>query len=251
MSGSWVHILDPTSTLQLQFGKSISDIPNTVAFENVPADLIQKVGLGPELVEYRLGTIISGFAPADYFGGTPIVQPNRPADNWQVKGNYSKVIGSHTLKTGADFMRATMTRQQASHGVDFTRRETADLARSATTGDAMASMLLNVPNFSTRRNIIESLRFGGNLGLFIQDSWKVNQRLTVNLGLRFDYAWVPQYGTREELNIFSGNGNTDTGEYVIFDTPPACSASQQRAVHPDAGRQSPRERELRQRGYAL
>lgn len=226
MSGSWVHVMSPTSTLHVQFGKSISDIPNTVAFENVPSDLIQKVGLGPELVQYRLGTIISGFAPADYFSGTPIVQPNRPADNWQIKGNYTKIVGNHTLKAGGDFMRATMTRQQASHGVDFTRRETADLARSATTGDAMASMLLNVPNFSTRRNIIESLRFGGNLGLFIQDSWKVNQRLTINLGLRFDYAWVPQYGTREELNIFSGNANTDTGEYVILDTPPACSASQ-------------------------
>lgn len=226
MSGSWVHVMSPTSTLHVQFGKSISDIPNTVAFENVPSDLIQKVGLGPELVQYRLGTIISGFSPADYFSGTPIVQPNRPADNWQIKGNYTKIVGNHTLKAGGDFMRATMTRQQASHGVDFTRRETADLARSATTGDAMASMLLNVPNFSTRRNIIESLRFGGNLGLFIQDSWKVNQRLTINLGLRFDYAWVPQYGTREELNIFSGNANTDTGEYVILDTPPACSASQ-------------------------
>ncbi|HYO80800.1 MAG TPA: carboxypeptidase-like regulatory domain-containing protein [Bryobacteraceae bacterium] len=226
MSASWVHIMDPTSTLQVQFGKSISDIPNTVAFENVPSDLIQKVGLGPELVQYRLGTIVSGFSPADYFGGTPIVQPNRPADNWQLKGTWSKIVGSHTLKIGGDFMSATMRRQQASHGVDFTRRETADLARSATTGDAMASMLLNVPNFSTRRNIIESLRFGGNLGLFIQDSWKVNQKLTVNLGLRFDNAWVPQFGTREELNIFSGNANTDTGEYVIFDTPPACSATQ-------------------------
>jgi hypothetical protein len=226
ISGSWVHVIDPTSTLQVQFGKSISDIPNTVAFENVPDDLIQKVGLGPELVQYRLGTIISGFSPADYFGGTPIIQPNRPADNWQFKGNYTKIIGSHTLRAGGEFMRATMSRQQASHGVDFTRRETADLARSATTGDAMASMLLNVPNFSTRRNIVESLRFGGNLGLFLQDSWKVNQKLTVNLGLRFDNAWVPQYGTREELNIFSGNGNTDTGEYVIFDTPPACSGSQ-------------------------
>lgn len=233
MSASWVHIMSPTATLQLQFGKSISDIPNTVAFENTPTDLISKVGLGPEIVQYRLGTIVSGFAPADYFGGAPIVQPNRPADNWQFKGNYTKIAGNHTIKSGADFMRATMTRQQASHGVDFTRRETADLNRSATTGDSMASMLLNVPNFSTRRNIVESLRFGGNLGLFIQDSWKVTPKLTLNLGLRFDHAWVPQYGTREELNIFSGNGNTDNGQYVIYDTPPACSSTQRAPCIPN------------------
>ena len=28
LSGSWVHIFGPTSTLQIQFGKSISDIPS-------------------------------------------------------------------------------------------------------------------------------------------------------------------------------------------------------------------------------
>lgn len=226
MAASWVHILSPTATLQMQFGKSISDIPTQTKFEDIPADLPDRVGLGKELVQYRLGTIISGFNVADYFSGTPIVAPNRPADNWQVRTNYTQVVGSHTIKFGGEFIKATMRRQQASHGVDFTRRETADLSRSAVTGDAFASFLLNVPNFSTRRNIIETLRFGGNLGLFLQDSWKVTQRLTVNVGMRFDYAWVPQYGTEKDGNIFTGNANTDTGEYVILKTPPPCSATQ-------------------------
>jgi len=223
MSASWVHVMGPTSTLQIQFGKSISDIPQLRKFEDVPDDLIERVGLGPELVNYRLGTVISGFGASDYFGGTPIIAPNRPADNWQIKGNYTKILGNHTLKFGGEFMRATMRRQQASHGVSFRRIETADLARSATTGDSIASMLLNVPYFSTRRNILESLRFGGNLGLYAQDSWKATQRLTVNFGLRFDYAWVPQYGTVEDGNIYTGNANTDTGEYAILMTPPPCS----------------------------
>lgn len=226
MAGSWVHIVSPAATFQLQFGRSISDIPTQTRFEDIPSDLAQRVGLGNELVQYRLGNIISGFGVADYFGGVPIVAPNRPADNWQLRGNYTQITGSHTLKFGAEFMQATMRRQQASHGVDFTRRETADLARSATTGDAFASFLLNVPNFSTRRNIIETLRFGGNLGMFVQDTWKVTPRLTINAGLRFDYAWVPQYGTVADGNIFTGNANTDTGEYVILKTPPACSPTQ-------------------------
>jgi len=223
LAASWVHIFGPTSTMQLQFGRSVSDIPTETRFEEVPGDLIQKVGLGPELVRYRLGTVISGFNPAGYFSNSPIIAPNRPADNWQLKGNYTRIVGRHTLKWGGDFISATMRRQQASHTVDFTRRETADLARSAVTGDALASMLLNVANFSTRRNIVESLRFGGNLGLFLQDSWKLNPRLTLNLGLRFDHMWVPQYGTVKEENIFTGNANTDTGEYLILMTPPPCA----------------------------
>jgi hypothetical protein len=222
MAASWVHIVSPTSTFEVQFGRSISDIPVQTRFEDIPADLAQRVGLGNELVQYRLGNIISGFAVADYFGGVPIITPNRPADNWQLRGNFTKIAGAHTLKFGAEFMQATMRRQQASHGVDFTRRETADLARSATTGDSFASYLLNAPNFSTRRNIIETLRFGGNLGMFVQDNWKVTSRLTINAGLRFDYAWVPQYGTEADGNIFTGNANTDTGEYVLLKTPPPC-----------------------------
>ncbi len=233
LAASWVHIVSPTSTFQLQFGKSISDIPTETRFQDIPQDLAQRVGLGPELIQYRMGNIISGFNVADYFSGTPIVAPNRPADNWQWRGNYAHIRGAHTLKFGGEFMKATMRRQQASHGVDFTRRETADLARSATTGDAVASMLLNVPNFSTRRNIIETLRFGGNLGLFVQDTWKVSQRLTINMGLRFDHAWVPQYGTEADQNIFTGNANTDTGEYVILKTPPPCSPTRSAPCIPD------------------
>jgi len=234
LAASWVRIISPVSTMQVQFGKSVSDIPTQTRFQDVPQDLAQRVGLGPELVQYRLGTILSGFNVADYFSGTPIITPNRPADNWQLRGNYSQIAGSHSLKFGAEFMYATMRRQQASHGVDFTRRETADLNRSATTGDAVASMLLNVPNFSTRRNIIETLRFGGNLGLFVQDSWKVTRRLTVNVGLRFDYTWVPQYGTEADGNIFTGNANTDTGEYVILKTPPPCGPNRAAPCIPTA-----------------
>ena len=189
----------------------------------MPDDLIQQVGLPSELSQYRLGEVISGFNPSDYWGGTPIITTNRPADNWQIKGNFTQIMGNHTFKMGGELMRATMRRQQASHGADFTRRETADLAQSTTTGDSVASLLLNVPNFSTRRDIVESLRFGGNLGLFFQDSWKATPKLTVNFGLRFDHAWVPQYGTMEDRNIYSGNGNTDTGQYAILATPPACS----------------------------
>ncbi|MCP4249847.1 MAG: TonB-dependent receptor, partial [bacterium] len=157
------------------------------------------------------------------FSGTPSIVTNRPADNWQLKGTYTKVMGNHTLKIGGDFMKATMRRQQASHGVTYTRFDTADLAQSATTGDSVASMLLNVANDSSRRDILETLRFGGNIGLFAQDSWKVSQKLTVNLGLRFDYAWVPQYGTVEDGNIFTGNANTDTGQYAVLKTPPSCA----------------------------
>ena len=224
MAASWVHIVGPTSTFQVQFGRSYSDIPSNREFLDIDAEAVaQQVGIPSGILQYRDGPVLSGISAGAYFGGTPIISTNRPADNWQLKGNFSKIVGSHTFKVGFDFMKATMRRTQASHGSSFAQFETADLQNTAATGDSIASLLLNAVNSSSRRNILESLRFAGNMGIFVQDSWKVNQKLTVNLGMRFDRAWVPQYGTEEDGNIFTGNANTDTGQYAILMTPGPCS----------------------------
>ena len=41
-----------------------------------------------------------------------------------------------------------------------------------------------------------------NIGLFIQDSWTINNRLTVNLGLRTERERVPTYTTQEDMPEF-------------------------------------------------
>ncbi len=223
-AGSWVHILDPTSTLQIQFGRSVVETPDLREFEGLDNEQVAaETGFPRETFQFGDEALLTGLSAARYFGGSPFLGVRRPADNWQLKGDYTKIFGNHTIKAGGDFISATMRQTFKSHTVTFTEFETADLANSATTGDSVASMLLNVANTSSRRNILETLRFGGNLGLFIQDTWKATQKLTVNLGLRFDHAWVPQYGTVEDGNIFTGNANTDTGQFAILQTPPPCS----------------------------
>ena len=223
-SGSYVHIFSPSMTGQFQFGRSISDIPTFREFEGVDgAAIAEQTGFPSGIYQYRDGPVLSGISAANYFGGTPAIVTNRPANNYQIKGDISVVKGKHTFRFGADFMFATMSRTQASHGVTFTEVTTGDFANSATTGDSVASMLLNYVEASSRRNIVESLRFGGNQGVYFQDSWKATPKLTVNLGLRFDYAWVPQYGTVEDGNIFTGNANTDTGQYAVLKVPGSCA----------------------------
>ena len=222
-SGSYVRVFSPAMTGQIQFGRSVSDIPDFSSFEGVDeAAVATQTGFPSGIFEYRNGPVLSGLTASNYFGGTPSAVSNRPANNYQIKGDITAVKGRHTIKFGGDFLWATMARTQASHGATFTELATANLQSTADTGDSIASMLLNHVNDSSRRNIVESLRFGGNQGLYVQDSWKATQKLTINLGLRYDYAWVPDYGTVEDGNIFTGNTNTDTGQYIVIRTPGAC-----------------------------
>lgn len=222
---SWNHTFDPTSTMQLQFGKSYVELPDVTNYLNLPSDFGAKMALGEGLTKYNTSglTLYPGINVANWFSGGENYTVNKPGNNWQVKGAYSKIIGNHTIRIGAEFVRADMGMVIDYHTVNYREYETADPTRSTSTGNSVASALINAPSQSTRRDLVESLRFGGALGAYISDSWKATSKLTVNLGVRYDYVWIPPFGKESDNNIYTGNMNTDTGEYWVLKVPPSCA----------------------------
>jgi carboxypeptidase family protein/TonB-dependent receptor-like protein len=104
----------------------------------------------------------------------------------------NKTTGSHALKFGGEVrvLRDNYDSPTSSFGTfafnkSFTQRN--PLAGDAASGNAFASLLLGYPA-SASVPINPSFAYQHMYyGFFFQDDWRVSRRLTLNLGLRWDY----------------------------------------------------------------
>lgn len=140
-------------------------------------------------------------------------------NNYQVEDVFYWTASNHSIRFGGRLDRRQYNAFQSSaiRGVyNFTGAYSNNPARPAGTGVAVADMLLGGP-ISGNINILEGTRGfrRWELGTFIQDDWKVTQRLTLNLGLRHElypqYPWV-EVGDRGSQFIIG------TGELVRVGT---------------------------------
>jgi len=105
--------------------------------------------------------------------------------------NLTWVRGRHEFKMGGDIRRLQTSGEDkaGTNGLfQFERAQTALPTATGTTGHSFGSFLLGAPNevqFTTLPILIGAIRYGYHAGYF-QDNWKVNSRLTLNLGFRYE-----------------------------------------------------------------
>jgi hypothetical protein len=129
------------------------------------------------------------------FGG-PSGGNNLRENTYQVTDNFSKVVGTHSLKIGGIYSLAQANMQTLINnngGFSFTG--------STETGLDFADFLLGAPsNFSQgiQLPLYSRARY---FGLFAQDSWRVKRNFTFNYGLRWDVTspWWEKYNRMEAL----------------------------------------------------
>lgn len=116
--------------------------------------------------------------------------------NYTAQATLVKIVGSHSLKTGFEYrvMRAALTnRQNATGTYNFSRSWTSSTPQvdDASSGNSIASLLLGyMSGASAAVNVAPYWNWSYPV-VFVQDDWQVTRRLSLNLGLRWDYEASP------------------------------------------------------------
>ncbi len=203
---NWVRTLTPSLVNELRIGfnrnsyltppeGSIGENPSRdlFGFANTTTDPVTSFGLPG--ISFTGG--FSGLGPGSQFPQNAITQ------TWQLVDNVTLVRGPHTLKTGIDFRRTRLTQLVANNdrgSFNFTGQFTNLPATPAGTGSPIADLLLGFPLTAAAAAGDQLAHMYTELySAYLQDDWKLTSRLTLNLGLRYEYStpW------REKLNRFT------------------------------------------------
>ena len=151
----------------------------------------------------RLNGLETGIVPmnvAGYLGmgDGGLIPDFNVSETWQLVDNFTVTRGVHTIKTGIDFKRLRMDRA----GSNNARGQFQFNAQ--VTGHAAADFVLGFPSLSQTPDGILPVEYNQQTySFYIQDEWKATPKLTLSLGMRYDFvgAVVEENGTPRALRL--------------------------------------------------
>ncbi len=163
---------------------------------NVANELgIPGVNTGDQLTTGMPRISVTGF---QVLGDDPFNPGVLVTNNFQTEDNFFWTVSRHSLRLGFRYDRRQYNAYQTSavRGLmNFSGVYTNNPAAAAGTGIGLADLQLGAP-IAGNISILEGTRGfrRHELGFYLQDDWKATNRLTLNLGLRFElyptYPWT-------------------------------------------------------------
>lgn len=214
ISASLTHVFNPTMTNEFVFGYTFIGFPNVFADPS-------KVDRATVGYTYK-GLFKNGVAQIPSFGGWGggeaglVFNPGGFEAGGPSAGLYAnkympsasdtvtKVVGTHTIKAGGfwERIRNAQPDNQFTNGFALV-----DAGQTNSTGNAYADLLTGTLTGGYQEfnfNRINDISYNTYEG-FVQDSWKVTRRLTVELGLRATHfqPWIDRVGFGYSVFDFS------------------------------------------------
>ena len=209
-----VYVLTPSTVLNFRYGYNWFVRGTDSNPENHDFDL---TGLGfPASYNASIPDGIRRFPRFDITGyqGTGIGGEERPNETQSFIATVNKSMGAHSLKTGMEFRQYRETdiffanNQTGQFNFDSTwTRGPLDNATAApgSLGQSFASYLLGLPSSGFVARAASYDEKSQNWGFYVQDDWRVSARMTVNLGLRYEYETPMTEASNQSVRGFDYN----------------------------------------------
>ena len=193
---NFTHILSPTLVTEFRFGivrnhnQAINIDSGLTTSKDIGIPGVNLDAWSSGLTEIRL----NGYN-APMLGFSNSLPWVRSVTNFNIVNNWTKTMGTHIFKWGMDIRRERQDLQQTQvfnprGRFVFAEGPTSLNGNSKTSfGNAFASFLLDQPSTGSGRDlaVIFPARRNTVYNLYFQDKWQVSQKLTVDLGLRWEY----------------------------------------------------------------
>lgn len=200
------YIVGPTFLLNVRYGlnhRLVERQPISAGFD------LASLGFAPDVVRTAQAAEfpridVQGFQSLGQATFTDLViEPT----THQFNANATKILSNHTFKFGMDYRKFLLnflqlffpSGQYGFGNAQWTQRN--PNVTSSTEGFALASLLLGVPSSGQMSHNPTPASASSYWATYIQDDWKISQKLTMNLGLRYEFD-VPRTERFNRLSYF-------------------------------------------------
>jgi hypothetical protein len=208
-SDNWA--VTPSVLNELRFGYTTSDLGTVTGV--IGTDFVQETGLRLISQNFPEGSGSSRFEISGYSNWGVNQEEPLTTRVIQFGDNVTWIAGRHTFKAGADVRNYHWTSPLNFTGADDFGVFRFQAATAGGTGNALANFLLGIPN-----DVDQTASGPGvdgkatHYGFFVQDEWRLNNKVTLNLGLRYDL--YPGFDDAE-LNITNFLRDTPNGDVIV------------------------------------
>lgn len=205
------RVHSPTSIFTLRYGLTYSDFHRNPFFDSFD---LTSLGLPQNMKTTATNLLFPRFAPEGFqeWGTEGYWLMDRQEGVHHMSGQWSKVAGAHNLKVGGehrinqlDYLQPGFPSGRFAFGRGVTCAE--QFTCPGNHGNGLAAMLVGWTTGSDYHIEPKAFSRSKYWGFFLQDDWKISRKLTLNLGLRYDFD-VPRWEVLDRYSYWDLNAQS-------------------------------------------